>query len=89
VCELTWNTNTTEVEYSELQAATEDFADKFLIGNGALCAVYKAEIRGMACAIKVYAAESSTELDEAKQFAAEMELLSRVQHPNICRFYAR
>ena len=48
--------------------------------------MYKAEVRGMGCALKVFSAGADTW--EAKQFSAEMELLSRVQHPNICRLYA-
>jgi hypothetical protein len=86
VCELAWNTSTNMLDYAELQAATANFDVQHQIGAGACCTVYQAEVRGIRCALKVFSADAGSW--EAKQFNAEMELLRRVQHPNICRLYA-
>jgi hypothetical protein len=86
VCELTWNTKIKELDYTELQQATNNFEPSCEIGDGACSSVYRAELRGVPCALKVFSADANTW--EAKQFTCEMDLLSRVIHPNICRLYA-
>jgi serine/threonine protein kinase len=82
------------IPYAVLAAATADFADAGCIGGGASCAVYKATVYGTWVAVKALnllqseedeAVDPKQSMWEAKQFAAEMALLTAVRHPNICR----
>jgi hypothetical protein len=64
------------------------------IGGGGSCDVYKAEVFGVAVAVKVLtlaaknAKNQKKQDSEERQFVAEKQLLMKVQHPNICRCYA-
>jgi serine/threonine protein kinase len=77
------------VPYALLHTATTNFADASCIGGGASCAVYKAQVYGTWVAVKALNLrlddDSKKSKSEARQFAAEMALLTTVQHPNICR----
>jgi hypothetical protein len=76
----------TKVQYADLQAATRNFGDSHKIGDGGSCVVYKAELYGVPCAIKLLSQNASA--FEEKQFAAEINVLTRVKHKNICQLYA-
>ena len=78
--------HTTKVQYADLQAATRNFGDSHKISDGGSCVVYKAELHGVLCAIKLLSQNASAW--EKKQFAAEINVLSRVKHQNICQLYA-
>jgi hypothetical protein len=78
--------HTTKVQYADLQAATRNFGDSHKIGDGGSCVVYKAELYGVPCAIKLLSQDASAW--EEKQFAAEINVLTRVKHENICQLYA-
>jgi serine/threonine protein kinase len=50
------------------------------------CVVYKAELYGLPCAIKLLSQDASTW--EEKQFTAEIDVLTGVKDENICQLYA-
>jgi hypothetical protein len=75
-----------KVNYEELREATRHFSHDLQIGEGGSCKVFKAEVSGTACAIKVLSVDASAW--EEKQFEAEVALLSTAKHPNICRLIA-
>jgi hypothetical protein len=76
---------TTIVSYADLQAATSDFSGSNKIGDGGSCSVYKGELYGVPCAIKILSREASAW--EETQFTHEIDVLSRVKHSNICQVY--
>jgi hypothetical protein len=78
--------HTTRVQYADLQAATNNFGTEHKIGDGGSCVVYKVEMYGVPCAIKLLSQDASA--GEGKQFTAEIDVLTRVKHENICRLYA-
>jgi hypothetical protein len=87
MCERAWSTcSRSEIDFEELKQVTGDFDQSLEIGNGGSCTVYRAAINSIPCAIKVLAQDAGEW--EAKQFTSEVNLLRRVQHPNLCRFYA-
>ena len=75
-----------ELPYSELEAATQGFSEFNKVGGGASCAVFRCYLFGITVAVKQLK-DTAVEW-EAKQFASEMELYSRVSHVNICRLLA-
>jgi hypothetical protein len=78
--------HTTNVQYTDLQAATNNFGPNHKIGDGGSCVVYKAELYGLPCAIKLLSQDASEW--EKKQFAAEISVLTHIKHANICQLYA-
>jgi hypothetical protein len=82
----TLSTGRSEVAFDELKQATSGFNQSLEVGDGGSCRVYRATVDGIPCAIKVLA-KDATEW-EAKQFTAEVDLLRRARHPNLCRLYA-
>jgi hypothetical protein len=86
ICERAWSTDRSEVDFDMLKHATNGFKESQAIGDGGSCTVYRATVDGIPCAIKVLAAGAAGW--EAEQFAAEVNLLRRVHHPNLCRLYA-
>jgi hypothetical protein len=79
------------VPYTALYNATGGFAKLTRIGGGGSCDVCKAEVFGVAAAVKVLtlaaknAKNQKKQASEERQFVAEKQLLMKVQHPNICR----
>jgi hypothetical protein len=79
------------VDYADIAEATDNFDKRHEIGGGASCTVYKAGLFGVSCAIKVLEEPEVADAAhawEVRQFIAEMVLLGRVRHPNVCRLYA-
>jgi hypothetical protein len=88
------------VSYAELRVATGKFGDRHLIGDGGSCKVYRAEVYGVAVAVKVMTENTSRTAQQsverktaeaawnAKQFQAELELLQSVDHTHITRLLA-
>jgi hypothetical protein len=90
------------VAYEDLRVATNGFDDSTRIGDGGSCVVYRAEVSrlslssslnlnlpaaevsGSLCAVKVLA--SAAEQRDVQEFASEVDVLTRVQHPNLVRF---
>jgi hypothetical protein len=86
VCERAWSTDRSEADFDEVKQVTRGFDQSLEIGHGGSCTVYRATIDSIPCAIKVLT--SNADEWEAKQFAAEVTLLRRAKHPNLCRLYA-
>jgi hypothetical protein len=86
ICERAWGTDRSEIDFDVLKHATNGFEESQEIGDGGSCTVYRATVDDIPCAIKVLAAGAAGW--EAEQFAAEVNLLRRVHHPNLCRLYA-
>ncbi|KAL6843703.1 hypothetical protein ACP4OV_026274 [Aristida adscensionis] len=71
--------------YSELKSATESFCSSNLLGEGGYGSVYKGKLSdGRVVAVKQLSQSSN---QGKKQFAAEIETISRVQHRNLVRLY--
>ncbi|CAL5025446.1 unnamed protein product [Urochloa decumbens] len=71
--------------YSELRSATENFNSSNLLGEGGYGSVYKGKLSdGRVVAVKQLSQSSN---QGKKQFAAEIETISRVQHRNLVRLY--
>jgi serine/threonine protein kinase len=69
------------VDFEVLRTATNDFSDSHLLGLGASCRVFKANVYDYPTAIKCLT-EAAGVWDD-KQLGAEMGLLRRVSHPHI------
>ncbi|XP_047047656.1 probable LRR receptor-like serine/threonine-protein kinase At1g56140 [Lolium rigidum] len=71
--------------YSELRSATENFSSNNLLGQGGYGSVYKGKlIDGRFVAVKQLSEASH---QGKKEFAAEIETISRVQHRNLVKLY--
>ncbi|GLJ43199.1 hypothetical protein SUGI_0896810 [Cryptomeria japonica] len=65
--------------WNDLKAATEDFFDRFKLGEGGYGAVYKGEIKETRVAVKIISEEG---LQGLLEFRIEMNLLSEIRYPN-------
>ncbi|PUZ48905.1 hypothetical protein GQ55_7G283300 [Panicum hallii var. hallii] len=71
--------------YGELRSGTENFCSGNLLGEGGYGSVYKGKLSdGRVVAVKQLSQSSN---QGKKQFAAEIETISRVQHRNLVRLY--
>ncbi|WVZ87139.1 hypothetical protein U9M48_033827 [Paspalum notatum var. saurae] len=71
--------------YGELRTATENFSSSNLLGEGGYGSVYKGKLTdGRVVAVKQLSEASH---QGKKQFAAEIETISRVQHRNLVKLY--
>ena len=80
---------TSQVAFDELRLATNNFDAAQRIGDGGSCVVYKASLPLLSskqCAIKVLSSEADDW--ESQQYAAELDILTRVKHPNLVQLYA-
>jgi hypothetical protein len=69
------------IDFEVLRTATNNFNGKYLLGVGASCRVFKANVYGYPTAIKCLT-ETAGVWDD-KQLDAEMDFLRRVSHPHI------
>ncbi|KAJ3672225.1 hypothetical protein LUZ60_006946 [Juncus effusus] len=72
--------NFSEFTYAELQEATDNFDEKFKIGEGGYGSVYRGVIRSTTVAIKLLNPEG---MQGQSEFHKEMDVLSKVRHPNL------
>ncbi|VFQ87178.1 unnamed protein product [Cuscuta campestris] len=72
-------------DYSELEAATENFHPKHELGDGGFGSVYKGKLRdGRVVAVKrLY----ENNCKRVEQFMNEIEILHRLSHKNLVRLY--
>lgn len=66
----------------DLQAATEDFSTKFLLGKGGFGSVYRATLPDGTTDVAIKRLEKSSTQGE-KEFLAEMETLGGIRHRNL------
>ncbi|PIN14150.1 Serine/threonine protein kinase [Handroanthus impetiginosus] len=70
------------MDFMTLEVATNNFQDSNILGAGGFGCVYKGKLEGDICvAVKRLAAGGN--LDATREFQIEVELLSKIQHPNI------
>jgi hypothetical protein len=74
--------NWTDVNYETLQHATDNFDPSLEIGDGGSARVFKADVNGIPCAIKLI---SSGRLEQGE---SEVNTLTQIRHENICCLYA-
>jgi serine/threonine protein kinase len=73
------------LSYGELRSATENFSSSNLLGEGGYGSVYKGRLTdGRLVAVKQLSEASH---QGKKEFAAEIETISRVQHRNLVKLY--
>ncbi|RCV35413.1 hypothetical protein SETIT_7G237800v2 [Setaria italica] len=73
------------LSYGELRTATENFSSNNLLGEGGYGSVYKGKLTdGRVVAVKQL---SETSNQGKKEFATEIETISRVQHKNLVKLY--
>ncbi|KAI3470248.1 hypothetical protein Pfo_026911 [Paulownia fortunei] len=69
------------MEYKTLELATDYFLDSNILGAGGFGCVYKGKLEGDFCvAVKRLAGGT---VDALSEFQTEVDLLSKIQHPNI------
>ncbi|KAL0359318.1 UNVERIFIED_CONTAM: putative receptor-like protein kinase [Sesamum angustifolium] len=69
------------MDHKTLELATDNFGDSNMLGAGGFGCVYHGKLEGNLCvAVKRL---SGGNLDAIKEFQTEVELLSKIQHPNI------
>jgi hypothetical protein len=73
------------IDFGDIQAATNNFDPASEIGEGGSCRVYKGDLFGVPCAIKVFCEEASEW--ETKQFQDEITILTKIKHHSICQLY--
>ncbi|KAL6656518.1 hypothetical protein ACP70R_007344 [Stipagrostis hirtigluma subsp. patula] len=69
-----------DFNYGEIEEATNDFDDSNKIGHGGCASVYKGFLRHTTVAIKKFNREG---IIGQKEFNDEVEILSRMRHPNL------
>ncbi|GLT83291.1 hypothetical protein SLE2022_015880 [Rubroshorea leprosula] len=72
-------------EFEEIFEATKGFCEENKLGEGGFAKVYKGKLRGQEVAIKRLLNGPSKQDDSA--FKNEVDLVARLQHPNLVRFY--
>ncbi|KAK9666862.1 hypothetical protein RND81_14G216800 [Saponaria officinalis] len=74
--------------YGDIRKATEEFSDKHCIGEGGHGRVYKAVLSaGQIVAVKKLQSIQCTEYGDQKSFTTEIEVLMKIRHRNIVKFY--
>ncbi|KAL7596292.1 hypothetical protein Lser_V15G28135 [Lactuca serriola] len=77
----TQKTSVTTMDYNILQSATKNFQESEIIGEGGFGCVYKAQLNdNLLVAIKKL--DNKTQ-NSIKEFQTEIDILSKIQHPNI------
>ncbi|CAM8894416.1 unnamed protein product [Rhodiola kirilowii] len=69
-----------EFTYSEIENATRYFDSSLKIGEGGYGSIYKGVLRYTEVAVKIFQANS---MQGASEYRQEVEVLSRLRHPNI------
>jgi hypothetical protein len=78
-----------KVDYAVIRRATNNFSEAtHLIGKGGCCQVFKAQVYGHECAIKVFNETEGQEAWDNKQIKTEINMLNAIRHPHINRLLA-
>ncbi|WJX49641.1 hypothetical protein P8452_36047 [Trifolium repens] len=77
------------VVYGDIIEATNNFNDKFCIGEGAFGNVYKAELKGgqIFAVKKLKCDEENLDKESIKTFESEVEAMTETRHRNIVKLY--
>ncbi|XP_043704703.1 probable leucine-rich repeat receptor-like protein kinase At1g35710 [Telopea speciosissima] len=76
------------IAYSDIMAATEDFAIKYCIGTGGCGSVYRAMLpTGKVVAVKKFHRLEVEEKIHEKSFTNEIHVLTTIRHRNIVKLY--
>ncbi|KAK2379636.1 MDIS1-interacting receptor like kinase [Trifolium repens] len=77
------------VVYGDIIEATNNFNDKFCIGEGAFGNVYKAELKGgqLFAVKKLKCDEENLDKESIKTFESEVEAMTETRHRNIVKLY--
>ncbi|CAI8611575.1 unnamed protein product [Vicia faba] len=78
-----------KVVYSDIMEATNNFDDKYCIGEGAFGNVYKAEVKGgqIFAVKKLKCDEENLNTERIKTYESEVEALTETRHRNIVKLY--
>ncbi|XP_049481879.1 interleukin-1 receptor-associated kinase 3 [Panthera uncia] len=77
------------VSFQNIRDGTKNFHKDFLIGEGEIFEVYRAEIQNRTYAIKLFKQEKKMQCKKQwKQFLSELEVLLLFHHPNILELTA-
>ncbi|GFQ01028.1 U-box domain-containing protein 35 [Phtheirospermum japonicum] len=69
-----------EFAWEEIESATLSFSDDLRVGMGSYGTVYKCNLRHTTAAVKIL---HSLAANRTKQFQQELEILSKIRHPNL------
>ncbi|RDY05783.1 Phytosulfokine receptor 2, partial [Mucuna pruriens] len=85
VVDASWSSdpNLIKMSWEELARATDNFSPQLIVGDGSFGLVYKARLStGALVAVKKLSPDA---FQGFREFTAEMETLSKLQHPNIVK----
>lgn len=82
-----WNPNQ-KIEYKDVIDATENFDDKYCIGQGGYGRLYRADLpTGKVVAVKKLHPIQDGELVDTRNFNSEIRALTEIHHRNIVKLY--
>ncbi|RWR97663.1 MDIS1-interacting receptor like kinase 2-like protein [Cinnamomum micranthum f. kanehirae] len=82
-----WN-NDGKIIYEEIIDATEDFDEKFCVGEGGYGKVYRADLpTGQVVAVKKLHPQEDGEQIDQRSFRNEIKTLTQIRHRNVVKLY--
>ncbi|KAE9606224.1 putative protein kinase RLK-Pelle-LRR-XI-1 family [Lupinus albus] len=77
-----------KIMFENIIEATEQFDDKYIIGEGGTGAVYKAKLpKGQIVAVKKFEAKVDMEMVDLKAFTSEVRALTELKHRHIVKLH--
>jgi len=76
-----------KLAFEDINAATENFSERYIVGSGGYGTVYKAHLQGgrLVAVKKLHQTDEQT-IDE-KRFIGEIEVLTKIRHRSIVKLY--
>ena len=76
-----------KLAFEDINAATENFSERYIVGSGGYGTVYKAHLQGgrLVAVKKLYPLEE--EMGDEKRFLSEIEVLTKIRHRSIVKLY--
>nr|GMD45716.1 probable receptor-like protein kinase At1g80640 [Ipomoea batatas] len=75
------------MEYETLESATNNFQETEILGKGGFSCVYKGKLEDNSLVAVKKLQEGVTQDDAIQEFETEVELLSKIQHPNVISLF--
>nr|GMD42577.1 probable receptor-like protein kinase At1g80640 [Ipomoea batatas] len=75
------------MEYETLESATNNFQESEILGKGGFSCVYKGKLEDNLFVAVKKLQEGVTQDDAIQEFETEVELLSKIQHPNVISLF--